>query len=212
MKIEYRTKSEGQYIADVIHPEQGVIYCTDEYPDPNDAVAAAQSWLNWFNNVPLGSADSIYYILAIPETWPGPPPNAHRYSGLHVKIGKAKDVRKRLRNLQTGTSSQLIVHALEPGSHELEQVRHKQFESDRRQGEWFACSPALMQHMFSIWYRNRVLPPEHQTEILMLQDRIDILKGIRGTLGPPDMINPSLNEEWHGRVFLDLVYANRRVK
>lgn len=213
MKIECHADSQARYVADVSHPTLGSIYSTDPFLSPDSAVEAAQTWIHWFNDVPLGTVESIYYILAVPETWPGPPPNAHAYSGLHVKIGVAKDVRKRLMNLQTGTSAQLIIHALEPGSFDVEKARHRQFESDRRQGEWFACSPELTRHIMTTWSRHRVLPPEHQRDVLMLHERIDILKRVRNVLGgAPDMINPSLKESWYGSVFVDLVYANRRVK
>ena len=211
MKIDIRTESIGQYIAEVIHQKHGKIYETEPCPSRKRALESAQAWVHWFENVPHGIVESIYYILAVPETWPGPPPGADRYSGLHVKIGVAKDVRRRVQNLQTGTSGKLIIHALEPGSFDVEKLRHKQFKSDRRQGEWFACSPTLTKHIFSIWSRYNALPPDHQSEVMVLQDRIDILKGVRNVFsGPPDMINPSLHERWYGNIFVDLVYANRR--
>jgi hypothetical protein len=209
MKITV-TARNGQFVGQVRpDDEDDVLFSTDPYADEASAGSAAHAWTNWFAGVPEGQAESIYYILAIPETWPGPPDGTHPYSGLHFKIGRAKDVRKRVQNLRTGTSSKLIVHALEPGSAEIERQRHRQFESDRRQGEWFSCSPALVQHVFNTWKRHRALPPEDQGKIAALMDRIDILRRIRATFGKaPDMINPSLSEKWHGNVFVDLVYAN----
>jgi len=209
MKVTVTT-TNGQFVGQVRHDDEDeVLFATEPHADEPSARAAAQAWANWFDGVPEGRVESIYYILAIPETWPGPPDSTYPYSGLHFKIGRAKDVRKRVQNLRTGTSSKLIVHALEPGSAKRERERHRQFESDRRQGEWFSCSPTLVRHVLDTWQRHRALPPEDQAEIAALMDRIDILRRIRATLGKaPDMINPSLSEDWRGNVFIDLVYAN----
>jgi len=90
----------------------------------------------------------------------------------------------------------------------LEAARHRQFHDERRQGEWFSCSPPLVGHVFATWKRHRALPPEDRAEIVALMDRIDILREVRSILGgPPDMVNPSLHEKWSGKVFVDLVYA-----
>lgn len=158
----------------------------------------------------LPEADTVYYFLEVPETWAGPPPGAHPWSGLRMKIGRTNNVVKRLLNLQTGSSARLIMVALEPGGAKLERDRHRQFGSDRRQGEWFACSPALAQHAIDTWSRYRMLHPDHQREMLRLIERIEILKGVRKLFnGPPAMINPSLNESWEGSWFVDLVHAFR---
>jgi hypothetical protein len=54
-----------------------------------------------------------------------------------------------------------------------------------------------------------VLPREHQYLVLELQDRIKILRATRKVFdGVPDMINPSLNEPWSGKVFIDLVHPS----
>ena len=136
----------------------------------------AKRWLNWANNIPKGKADTIYYILVIPETWSGPEPGTHDFSGLHMKIGRTNNVLTRLKNLRTGTSGELIIMAMEPGSAKIEQYRHKQFADDRRQGEWFVCSPKLIQHAFQIWYKNNLLPRDHQQRMLRLADRMHIIK------------------------------------
>lgn len=182
------------------------IFTTDACSDEESALDAARTWLNWYERVSTG-ADSIYYILAIPVTWAGPPPGSHAYSGLHFKVGRTNNIQRRLQNLRTGTSDELIVHALEPGNSELEQARHKQFQEDRRQGEWFAASPALCRHVLDVWRRHGVLPPEHQHKLLELSERIRAYRAMRRALGAaPDMVNPSLNEPWSGTVFLDLMY------
>jgi hypothetical protein len=172
------------------------------------ARAEAVAWVDWTENVSAGTHESIYYILLVPETWAGPPPGAHPYSGLHFKIGKSKDVIRRVQNLQTGTSGDLIIHALEPGYSEREGQLHEQFQEERRSGEWFSASPQLMRHVFQTWKRHRMLPPEHQFKVVQLFDRIHAYKMMREALGcAPNMVNPSLNEEWHGSVFVDLVYT-----
>lgn len=202
--LSSRTLCEGEYVGDVLANGER-IFTTDVFPDENVALESARSWLYWRDNVAKG-AESIYYILAIPITWPGPA-SQHPYSGLHFKVGRTNDIRRRLQNLRTGTSDELIVHALEPGNAEIEQLRHEQFRRDRRHGEWFAASPELCRHVMSVWQRHRMLPPEHQQKLAALPDRIRIYRSMREALGSaPDMVNPSLSEPWSGSVFLDLVY------
>ena len=127
---------------------------------------------------------------------------------MHI-IGRTKDVIRRWKTLRTGTSNQLIIHALEPGNLTAEQELHRRFQSDRRQGEWFACSPGLTRHVFDTWAHYRILPPEHQVLILQLADRIKILRAVRDVFdSSPDMVNPSLNESWHGKIFIDLYHKS----
>ncbi|MXY73246.1 MAG: GIY-YIG nuclease family protein [Dehalococcoidia bacterium] len=189
----------------------GFVYETEPCETEEDAQAAARKWLHWYENVLSGTVESIYYILSVPDIWPGPPAGGHRYSGLRVKIGRTRNVKKRLADLRTGTPGDLIVHALEPGSSQLETQRHHEFASDRGQGEWFFCSPRLMAHVFAILKRNRGLPEDQWIEVLQLQDRIDALLQVRDVLGgPPGMVNPSLDEPWVDRTFIDLRYAGWR--
>jgi hypothetical protein len=203
-----RLNPEGKYVVEIPDTDGSTLYQTDGFIDPKGALESAQLWLDWFNGVPEGRAESIYYILSVPETWPGPAPGAHKYSGLHFKIGRSKDVRTRVNNLQTGTSGDLYLHAMEPGSSQRERDLHQQFKIERRMGEWFSASPALTKHVWETWGRNRVLPPEYQAKMAELMDRIDIYQRIRHLLGrAPDMVNPSINEPWKGRVFVDLVYT-----
>ncbi len=124
---------------------QSFVYETDLYSSATLAMKEATRWANWANNLPKGKADSIYYILVIPETWFGPTKGAHSFSGLHMKIGRSKDVLKRLKNLRTGSAGELIIMALEPGNATIEKKRHKQFANDRRQCECIVCSPKLAQ-------------------------------------------------------------------
>jgi len=166
---------DGKWHIHVHNSGYNFVYKTDSCSTVTPALVEDKRWLNWARNVPEGKADTIYYILVIPETWAGPEPKTHDFSGLHMKIGRTNNVLKRLKNLKTGTSGELIIMAMEPGSVKIEQSRHKQFADDRRKGEWFVCSPKLIQHAFYIWGKNNLLPKEHQQRMLRLSDRIQIL-------------------------------------
>lgn len=204
-----RRGTGGGPVAEVVNSRGEVVHVTDVLGSEAEAGDAARLWIRWYDAVPHGRVSSVYYILAVPELWAGPTPGSHRYSGLQVKIGTAKNVRRRVQNLRTGTSAALIVHALEPGGVEVERRRHEQFAVDRRQGEWFACSPALTRHMYQTWKRHNALPPEHQAKVVELVNKIDALKVVRDAMGgPPDMINPSLNEEWRGKILVDFLPPN----
>jgi hypothetical protein len=200
---------EGGFRVRVHRDGQEFVYETDSFPSAESALAAGQRWAQWAEDLPSGNADTIYYILVVPETWPGPPPGGHPFSGLHMKIGRTNNVLTRLQNLKTGTSGELIIHALEPGEAAVEQRRHQQFANDRRQGEWFACSPELCQHAMDTWERNNLLPPEHQRRMMRLLDRIRIYRGVREVFGKaPDMVNPSLTEKWTGSVLVDTLFTS----
>jgi len=199
----------GSVVVDIFKDNDEKRYTTDPHQNRDKAIKEAEEWLYWCNNVSKGIVESIYYIIAVPDTWAGPPPGAHALSGLQMKIGRSKNIDKRLSNLQTGAEGQLIIHAMEPGSSSREKELHAQFSQDRRQGEWFACSPQLQKHTMETWGRHLILPPEHQQKMLELCQRITEYRAVREVLGgPPDMVNPSINEPWYGKVFLDLVHSN----
>lgn len=203
--FHHRTTTSGKYIVDVQFDGGEFTFSTDPHATIKDAERSARRWYEWTQNVPSGKAESIYYILGVPITWPGPAPGTHRYSGLHFKIGRTRNILKRLQNLRTGTSEDLILHALEPGNAQIESARHETFKTDRRQGEWFAASRELCQHVLDTWARNLILPPEHQQKVMQFAERSRIYAGLRASGATFDMINPSLNDPWHGFVFLDLV-------
>lgn len=197
---------DGRWRVRVHTPGWEFVYETELYPSADLAMKEARRWSTWVDNVSLGKADSIYYILVIPENWFPPSADAHAFAGLHMKIGRARDVLKRLQNLKTGTPGELIIMALEPGSHAIERARHKQFASERRQGEWFVCSPELSRHAWDTWRKNNLLPPEHQARMLRFAERLGQYREIWKIVGEkPNMVNPSINEKWHGPVFVDLV-------
>lgn len=193
-----------------VHGSTGEVFVTDEHATKELAQQEVNAWLAWSDGVPSGTVESIYYIVCVPETWVGGIALGHPYSGLQVKIGRTKNVLKRLSNLQTGSPGRLFVHALEPGGSELESVRHAQFDADRRNGEWFACSARLANHMTETWMKYRILPPGHWQYIYQLRFRSDINAHVREVFGgAPDMVNPSLEDPWQGKVFVDLVNFGR---
>lgn len=62
-----------------------------------------------------------------------------------VKIGKSVDPLKRLEHLQIGSPTPLELLGIVDGSHEEERAYHRQFASDRLQGEWFSASEGMLQ-------------------------------------------------------------------
>lgn len=58
-------------------------------------------------------------------------------SGHTVKIGYARNPRKRLALLQTGNDEPLRLVAAIPGTKRLERELHELFAGDRVRGEWF---------------------------------------------------------------------------
>ena len=127
-----------------------------------------------------------------------------------MKIGTSKHPEKRVRELQTGTSDRLILHALEPGGATVEHQRHRQFAAHRGLGEWFICSKALAHHMVDTWSRYRVLPPAHAENVMVLLERTKLNRALQEFWpGGPDLVNPPLDIPWKGSVFLDLTGRGR---
>ena len=54
-----------------------------------------------------------------------------------IKIGKANDVEKRLKQLQTSCPYELELLSYIPGDESLEKDIHKKFSEYRHRGEWF---------------------------------------------------------------------------
>ena len=54
-----------------------------------------------------------------------------------------------------------------------------------------------------------MLPPEHQEKMQILAQRSNDYRIMRDLIGgAPDTVNPSLDDEWHGTTFVDLVYSS----
>jgi T5orf172 domain len=54
-----------------------------------------------------------------------------------VKIGTAKNVKRRLGGIQTGHPEVLVIRWYTPGDRKLEDALHERFKSLRKTGEWF---------------------------------------------------------------------------
>lgn len=69
------------------------------------------------------------------------------------KIGFTKgDVSKRLKSLQTGSSSELLMIAQHPGTPETERRLHDKFAANRLHGEWFELTDELRAYMVkTLW-------------------------------------------------------------
>jgi hypothetical protein len=209
MMVSEPKKTEQGFVLDVFYNGGEYYFTSQSFSTLKDAKRWGKDWCYWANNVSTGSVESIYYIVQIPDNWAGPLCNQHPYSGLFIKIGRSKNVLKRLANLQTGTYGQLVINALEPGNSNVEAKLHRKFASLRRQGEWFSCTKELFQHVFDTWYKNKMLPPIHQEKIQVLAQRIGDYRLMRKLVDKPiDIVNPSLEEEWGGTVFIDLVYSS----
>jgi len=69
-----------------------------------------------------------------------------------IKIGRAKDLNKRIKALQTASPVPLkllksVQLSSEKESHELEQSLHKRFSDFRMQGEWFRSEAELLEYV-----------------------------------------------------------------
>lgn len=99
-------------------------YQTDEKPEEafEPAIARRRSPVNGW----------VYFALA-------------EDSG-RFKIGKAKDVEKRLKSVQTGCSEELSVYGVLPAVDPLamERAIHKRFAHWRIRGEWFEATDEIL--------------------------------------------------------------------
>lgn len=212
MQVNKLRKIEnGKYVFDIFLDNGDFYFTSHTFDTQKDANKWIDEWLVWANNVSTGKASSIYYILQVPDTWPGSSVKENPYSGLYIKIGRTNNVLKRLSNLQTGTFGQLIIHALEPGGSEKEKQLHNKFNTERRQGEWFICTEEITKHIFTTWFKNKILPPEHQIKIMELTQRINTYSYVHNLMdGKPDLVNPSINEHWESEkyVFIDFIFSS----
>lgn len=60
-----------------------------------------------------------------------------------IKIGTTENVAQRLRNLQTGSPTRLVVLGVLAGGQSVEQILHLDLAAHRLEGEWFADHPLV---------------------------------------------------------------------
>jgi hypothetical protein len=77
-----------------------------------------------------------------------------------VKIGIAKNVEKRLRELQIGCPHKLDLIGLVEGGREIEAAYHKRFRKLRASGEWFRLAPPLTDEITRLVRIDLGLPAE----------------------------------------------------
>lgn len=73
-----------------------------------------------------------------------------------VKIGRSKNVKKRMKSLQIGNPRPLSVVMLIPGGRSLEMTFHELFHEDRVSGEWF--KPIVLCHWIPFLFGNDLRP------------------------------------------------------
>lgn len=66
-------------------------------------------------------------------------------AGGNVKIGTTQSLSSRISQLQTGCAEPLEVLASVVGDRTLEAHYHEVFAADRKEGEWFEATPALLE-------------------------------------------------------------------
>lgn len=77
--------------------------------------------------------------------------------GEYIKIGKAKQPKQRLMELQTGNPKELKILWLIPckndkAAYYVEQSLHGLYRSYRQCGEWFDVLPKMQKHSFDSWF------------------------------------------------------------
>lgn len=112
-------------------------------------------------------------------------------TGGNIKIGKAKDVPKRLKDLQCGSGSRLVLLAVLKGDRESR--LHQQFSSSRRHGEWFAPTRDLIDFILSI-----PRPRHNPRPIRGLADSLESLAEVNAVnhCGKGEWIPASEFEDW----------------
>lgn len=80
------------------------------------------------------NGEAVVYFIARSE-WPE--------NGEPVKIGIARDVAQRLRNLQTGSPEDLFLLGTMVGGKAAESDIHRRFRECHIRGEWFSMCPEL---------------------------------------------------------------------
>jgi len=66
-----------------------------------------------------------------------------------IKIGKTKDIRRRISELQTSSPSELLLVAL--SNLDCESKLHREFGACRVRGEWFSLSDGDVKFLVKMW-------------------------------------------------------------
>jgi hypothetical protein len=61
-----------------------------------------------------------------------------------VKIGRTRNLERRLRSLRSSSPVPLVMLKVLPGHHRTEQVYHDTFHVNRLNGEWFAADAGML--------------------------------------------------------------------
>ena len=86
-----------------------------------------------------------------------------------IKIGIARDPKRRLRSLQTGNPAQLRILAAFAGDADLEHAIHTKFESTRIGGEWFCKTDELKKFIERLATCDSVFFNHSENEIRMVR-------------------------------------------
>ncbi len=100
----------------------------------------------------------------------------HNESEGTVKIGKAIDVPKRVRQLQTASSAPLRLLGQILGGHPEERRIHRDLKEHRRRGEWFEANGTVMEYVRRVLDQNRTARTVQEE----LDRRSDCRYGLRG--------------------------------
>lgn len=107
-----------------------------------------------------------------------------------VKLGRTRDVRKRLAQLQTSSDAQLELlhysHCLEPFV--AEQALHKQFQEWRIRGEWFALPDNLTEKLalaidLATAPKGKKLVPSNACRMNWTEFEVDLKEKLRAKRG-----------------------------
>ena len=71
-------------------------------------------------------------------------------NGTDIKIGYSSNVKRRLKQLNTGSSINLYVLCTFKGGRELESEIHSMFKKIRYNGEWFKADKELLEYLNSM--------------------------------------------------------------
>lgn len=90
------------------------------------------------------------------------------YNGESVKIGHSKNPKKRVKQLQTGSSSRILLLGSIEGGKELEKELHKKFNYIRIKNEWFLPHEDLVEYINENIIENKYINIEEDGRLTSL--------------------------------------------